>query len=105
LNLATGDDDQATSYLYENDYDASLTTNVIYPDSSDEYSTGTDQVKFSHNLDGSIATRTDQIGTKITFVYNNRRQMRAQKVNTNDFGSDVDQTIKAGHRRSPATAT
>ncbi|MCA9234861.1 MAG: RHS repeat-associated core domain-containing protein [Planctomycetales bacterium] len=67
---------QTTKYLYEDPHNASLVTETIYPDSSDTTSSGTDQVKRTYNLDGSIATVTDQRQVKHTYSYNSRRQLQ-----------------------------
>ena len=67
-------DNQTTTYLFEDAVSASRKTSEIYPDSSDTTSSGTDQVKLAYNIDGSLATRTDQRGTVIDYTYNNRRQ-------------------------------
>lgn len=40
---------------------------TIHPDSSDTPSAGSDQVKVTYNIGGSVATRSDQRGTVIAF--------------------------------------
>lgn len=86
-------DDQNTLYLYEDPYNVSLVTNIIYPDSSNTDSSGSDQVKLAYNLDGSIASRTDQNGTVIAFTYTSRRQLEYQSVIT--VGSGVDDHVRS----------
>ncbi len=86
-------DEQITTRLYEDSHDAALVTSIIYPDSTDTDSSGSDQVKFEWNLDGSLERRTDQLETVIERTYNNRRQVEFQKVST--LASGVD-----GHVRS-----
>ncbi len=86
-------DEQITTYLYEDSHSAALVTSIIYPDSADTDSTGSDQVKFEWNLDGSLERKTDQLETVIERTYNNRRQLDFEKVTT--LAEDVD-----GHVRS-----
>ncbi|MCA9211831.1 MAG: RHS repeat-associated core domain-containing protein, partial [Planctomycetales bacterium] len=81
-------DDQDTEYLFEDSVNASLVTNEIYPDSSDTTSSGTDQIKYTYNVDGSKATRTDQLGNVITYSYNDRRQPETESVTTLATGVD-----------------
>ena len=89
-------DDQTTTYLYEDPDNASLVTNTIYPDSGDSDSTGTDQVKRTYNLDGSLATMTDQRGVVHTYSYNDRRQLLIDGATTIPTG--VDTSIKSIER-------
>lgn len=89
----THTDDETTTYLYENTVNAGWVTNEIYPDSSDTTSTGTDQIKKTYNVDGSLATRTDQNQTVLTYVYDNRRKLKAQKATT--LGSNVDGAVRS----------
>lgn len=89
---ATTGDDQTTQYLYGHTIHASLRTNIIYPDSPDTDASGSDQVKLTYNLDGSIATTTDQIGTIKTFNYTNKRQLNYQGVS---LGTGVDGSVKS----------
>ena len=65
-------DDQVTEYQYAtaaNNYDASLATLTKYPDGD----TTDDNVKMTYNVDGSLATRTDQRGIVLTNVYDSNR--------------------------------
>ncbi|MCA9264273.1 MAG: hypothetical protein KDA60_10515, partial [Planctomycetales bacterium] len=84
----SGADHQVTQYLYEDTYSASRVTNVIYPDSSDNTSSGTDQVKYTYYYDGTPNTRTDQRGVVMSFSYDNLRRQTAQTVTS--FGSTGD---------------
>ncbi|MBX3436148.1 MAG: RHS repeat-associated core domain-containing protein, partial [Planctomycetaceae bacterium] len=86
-------DAQTTQYLYEDAVDASRVTNTIYPDSSDTTSSGSDQVKVAYNVDGSVATRTDQRGTVIAFSYDNLRRPQSQKVT--NLGGATDGAIRS----------
>lgn len=85
--------DQVTRYLYEDTVHASLVTNTIYPDSSDTTSSGGDQIKNAYNLDGSLATMTDQRGVVHTYVYNTRRQLELDRATT--IPSGVDNSVKS----------
>jgi len=90
----THTDDETTTYLYESTVNAAWVTNEIYPDSSDTTSAGTDQIKFTYNTDGSVATRTDQLGTVLTYVYySSHRKLKAQKAGT--LGSGVDTSFRS----------
>ena len=86
-------DNQATTYLYEDAVSAALQTNAIYPDSSDTTSSGTDQVKLTYNVDGSLSQRTDQRGTVIGYSYSNTRLPSIQSVTT--LGSGVDGSVRS----------
>ncbi len=98
---ADGDtaDNQTTKYLYEDGYNAALPTSIIYPDSSDTDSTGTDQVKLSYNLDGTAATRTAQksgadTATVITYTYDSTfHRQTIQGVST--VGTGIDSSIRS----------
>ena len=86
-------EEQTTKYFYNDDYNASLVTETIYPDSLDTDETGTDQVKMTYHLDGSLDTRTDQRGVVMTYVYDNARRTEAQFAST--IPSGVDDSIVA----------
>lgn len=86
-------DNQTTTYLFEDAVSARRTTNEIYPDSSDTTSAGTDQVKIAYNVDGSLASRTDQRGTVIDYTYTNRRELDLTKVTT--LGGSTDGHVRA----------
>jgi hypothetical protein len=85
-----------TTYLYEDAYNASLATNVIYPDSSDTTSSGSDQVKKTFFLDGLVKSMTDQRGTVVDYSYTTSggaRVLEWEKVTT--VGSGVDDHVRA----------
>src|SRR5207342_273102 len=75
---------------------ADLVTSTIYPDSTDTDSTGSDQVKMSYNLDGSLATKADQRGVEISYQYDTARRLQAEWAVT--IPSGVDGTVQAIHR-------
>lgn len=81
-------DNQITSYLFEDTISGRRVTNEIYPDSSDTTSSGSDQVKYQFNVDGSLSQRTDQRGTVLDYTYNNGRQPDLTKVTTLGGGTD-----------------
>ena len=82
-------DNEVTTYLREDSYNASLVTNTIYPDSSDTTSSGSDQVKTTFHLDGSLKTKQDQRGTVITYVYDDKiRKVKREEVTTLGTGTD-----------------
>jgi RHS repeat-associated protein len=95
---ATSNDDQRTRYLYEDSQNASLVTNVIYPDSADTSSSGSDQVKLAYWLDGQLKSRTSQANsgetaTLLEYEYDSLRRLAKQKVTTP--GTGVDTTVRA----------
>lgn len=79
---------QSTKYFYEDDYDASFITNVIFPDSSETTpvaqtaatSPAFNQVRRTYNLDGTLATLADQRGVVHQFTFNARRQWELDKA-------------------------
>src|SRR5690606_29053284 len=77
-----GTTSQVTKYLYEDPHNASLVTNTIYPDSSDTTSSGSDQVKLSYHLDGSLDTRTDQRGVVMEYAYDEARRVTLEASTT-----------------------
>jgi YD repeat-containing protein len=90
VNPTTGN--QVTKYLYDDAYNVSLQTSVIYPDSSDTNSNGTDQVKTTYYLDGNSKISTDQNGNVKTFSYDVYRRPITDAVTT--LGSNVDGTVR-----------
>lgn len=87
--------DQVTNYYYEDAVSASRVTHIVYPDSASTPSSGSDLIELTYNVDGSIATRTDQRGVEITFVYNDRRQLAYQDVTSFGASGDVDTAIQS----------
>jgi len=86
-------DNQITAYLFEDARNAKLTTSEIYPDSSDTTSAGTDQIKKTYNVDGSLSQQTDQRGTVLDYSYDNTRQLETASVTTP--GSGVDGAVRS----------
>ncbi|MEM7477703.1 MAG: RHS repeat-associated core domain-containing protein [Planctomycetota bacterium] len=69
---------QETEYEYDDTVIATLVTKTIHPGSV----SGSDEVEMTYYVDGKPHTRTDQRGTVITYLYNNRRQQEYQDVTT-----------------------
>jgi RHS repeat-associated protein len=86
-------DNQATTYLYEDEVDATRRTNEIFPDSTDTTSSGTNQIKLAYNVDGGLSQRTDQRGTVIAYNYANNRLLANQSVST--LGTGVDGAVQS----------
>ena len=76
--VTTDADSQVTMYTFGDAYNASLLTEIAYPDKQDS----SDVVAVTYNLDGTMATRTDQRGTVITYDYDNNRRLSKQRVTT-----------------------
>ncbi|MEX1225052.1 MAG: hypothetical protein WEA31_10950, partial [Pirellulales bacterium] len=85
-----GVEDQETVYLFESDFNASWVTSTIYPDSSDTDSTGTDQVKTTHDRLGRTVTTVDQRGVEHTFEYDSAGRFSADKVTSLGTSGIVD---------------
>jgi hypothetical protein len=68
-------------------------TNEIYPESSDTTSSGTDQIKNAYNVDGGLASETDQRGRVLSYSYTNSRLMDTASVTT--LGTGVDGTVQS----------
>jgi RHS repeat-associated protein len=87
---------QVTTYLYEDPVDANSNTSQIYPDSTDTTSSGTNQIKLTYNVDGSLSARTDQRGVVLSYAYTNNRLLSTVSATTLPAG--VDGTIQSiGH--------
>jgi len=87
--------DEITTYTFADSHDASLVTRVQYPDGDSV----DDNVKFTYNLAGAVATRTAQkasgdTANVITFVYDGTLgRLEKQRVTT--LGTGVDGTVKS----------
>lgn len=105
LTAVNGDTgDQVTQYLYgatlTESYLASndLLRSVIYPDSSDTDTTGTDQVKFEYNRLAEVKKKTlqkhsgDAGATVHEYVYDKLGRLQHDRVTA--FGDNIDQTVK-----------
>ena len=82
-----------TVYLYEDAISASRNTSTIYPDSSDTTSSGSDQIKATYNVDGTISQQSDQRGTVLAYGYDNRRRPQSQKATT--LGGSTDGAVRS----------
>lgn len=60
---------QTTKYLYEGAVSLNWPTSIIYPDSPDTGSSGTDQEKFTYDRLGRRLTFKDQRGVEHTYAY------------------------------------
>ena len=69
LGVGKGVQQQDTQYLYESSLSGSLQTDVLYPDSADTDSSGTDQVTFTYDQLGRKVTSTDQRGVVHQYAY------------------------------------
>ena len=85
--------DQITRYLYESPHNGSWQTAVIYPDSSDFDSSGTDQVQTTFDRLGRTLTATDQRGVEHSFSYDTAGRLSADEVTLSSLPTSVDGTI------------
>ena len=83
---------QYTRNLYESLVDASWTTSVIYPDSSDTTSAGTDQVKYFYDALGRMTQMIDQRGVDHRYDYDSKGRFFKDRIVNAIAG--VDATIK-----------
>jgi len=76
--------DQVTGYVYADANDSRRVTTIKYPDPSTgaASSSSDDQVTMTYNLDGTMATRTDQNGTVLTWSYDSLRRKTEEEVTT-----------------------
>jgi RHS repeat-associated protein len=73
---------QETKYLYESPINVSWPTSIIYPDSSDVNSSGTDQEKYTYDRLGRRLTFTDQRGVVHTYTYDGAGRFAKDAVTT-----------------------
>ncbi len=87
--------DQETAYVYADSQNARWVTQIQYPNPStgSASSARADTIDFTYNVDGTLATRTDQIGTVITWVYDELRRKTEEEVTT--VGGGVDSAVRA----------
>ncbi|MBE7457336.1 MAG: RHS repeat-associated core domain-containing protein [Planctomycetia bacterium] len=86
-NVAT---DQVTAYMYENAQNARWVSKIKYPatDTANSKVLGQpsdetyDRITFTYNKDGTLATRTDQNGTVLTWTYDALRRKTEEEVTT-----------------------
>ncbi|MEZ6049199.1 MAG: RHS repeat-associated core domain-containing protein [Planctomycetaceae bacterium] len=86
-------DNQETKFLFEDAISAGRKTTLIFPDSSDTTSSGTDQLEYGYNIDGSLDQYTNQLGTVFDLTYNDRRQLELVDVTT--LGTNVDGAVRS----------
>ena len=101
--------DQVTKNLYEDSVSASRVTSMIYPDSNDTTSGGSDQVKYDYHVDGSLNTMTDQREVIHTYTYNTRRQQELDRItnlpgNVDGYVQSIKRTYDSLARVSKVTS-
>jgi len=76
--------DQVTGYVYEDAQNARWVTKIKYPDPSTGAASDTaaNRIVFTYNADGTLATRTDQNGTVLTWTYDTLRRKTEEEVTT-----------------------
>ena len=84
-----GVETQSTLSLYESNVNRSWVTNVIYPDSSDTTSSGTDQVKYSYDPLGRLTQMIDQRGVIHLYDYNSKGQFVKDRITNSISGVDL----------------
>jgi RHS repeat-associated protein len=79
-----GDDvDQVTEYYYTDAQSARRVTEIHYATGDGTVgSTQADKIVFTYNIDGTLATRTDQNGTVLTWSYDSLRRKTEEEVTT-----------------------
>lgn len=93
--------DQTTEYVYGDTQSARWVTTIKYPATDTENgktlgeasSETYDQIVMTYNIDGTLATRTDQNGNMLTWSYDSLRRKTEVEVTT--VGSGVDSTVRA----------
>ena len=101
-DLAT---DQKTAYMYEDSQNAHWVSKIKYPatDTANSKTLGQpsdetyDRITFTYNKDGTLATRTDQNGTVLTWSYDALRRKTEEEVTTvgSATGYNVDSAVRA----------
>ena len=85
-------EDQVTQYVYGQGINNRWVTEIRYPGSNGQASSASaDKVVFTYNHDGTVATRTDQNGSVITYEYDTLRRKTHERVTT--VGSGVDDAV------------
>ncbi|MBN1513546.1 MAG: RHS repeat protein, partial [Phycisphaerae bacterium] len=83
------DTDQVTEYAYTDGRSARWVEEIRYPTGDGTVgSASTDKIVFAYNVDGTVATRTDQNGTVLTYGYDSLRRKTSEI--TTAFGTNVD---------------
>lgn len=96
VNSTTGN--QSTKFLYGTTLgDSSIACNdylrsVIFPDSTDTTTSGTDQVKFEYNRQGDSTKRTDQAGTVHQYDYDKLGRVVHDRITS--LGSNINGAVR-----------
>lgn len=91
---ASGMIDQITTYLHDSTIDRAWATGVIYPDSGDTTSAGSDQVKTAYDRLGRRTSRTDQRGVVRSFTYDAAGRFQADAATTIPTGLGIDTAVR-----------
>jgi RHS repeat-associated protein len=91
--LGNGVEQQDTRYFYGSSFSATWPTSMIYPDSTDTTSSGTDQVKVGYDRLGRTTSRTDQRGVIHAYAFDTSGRLQADAATipalTGDFQIDT----------------
>ncbi|MBA3936049.1 MAG: RHS repeat-associated core domain-containing protein [Planctomycetes bacterium] len=87
--LGNGVEQQDTRYLYGSPFSATWPTNIIYPDSTDTTSSGTDQVKVGYDRLGRTTSRTDQRGVIHAYAFDTSGRLQADAATIPALTGDV----------------
>jgi RHS repeat-associated protein len=79
---------QDTKYLRESPINASWPTSIIYPDSTDATSAGSDQVKYAYDRLGRKITFSDQRGTAHGYMYDTAGRLLSDAATVLGTGTD-----------------
>jgi RHS repeat-associated protein len=82
-------DQEETKYLYESAINATWPSNIIYPDSPDTNSSGTDQRKIVYDRLGRTATESDQRGTVHTYNFDSSGRFLSDAITIAGTGVDT----------------
>lgn len=98
--MVGGDSDQVTEYAYTDSTDASRVSEIRYPTGDGTVgSSAQDRIVFTYDIDGTVATRTDQNGTVLTWIYDAKRRKTEEEVTSvgsyTGGGGSVDSTVRA----------
>jgi YD repeat-containing protein len=85
--------DQQTQYVYGSTVSKRWVTEIDYPDpnTGQPSSAAADKVVFTYNHDGTVAARTDQNGSVLTYTYDSLRHKTHELLTT--VGSGVDNAV------------
>ena len=86
------EEDQVTQYVYGHGVNSHWVTEIRYPGSNGQASSAAaDKLTFTYNHDGTVATRTDQNGSVITYDYDTLRRETHERVT--NVGGGVDNAV------------